>query len=151
MSPSDASIDNLERLSRCIDTGFLKDQSHKESINKHAMANKVVDEQFWSYVERLAGLLSSGILTTDEDHQQQIHEKIEALLRTGESQSISQDQIIWRELAQGNIIFPVQLTTNRIGNLTRWIYTLLYGTVIHTYIHAYAYSQAQKNKIEQGK
>ena len=86
---SDASIGNLERLSRCIDAGFLKDQkSHKESIKKHAMANKVVDEQFWSQIERLAGLLSSGILTT-EDHQQQIHEKVEALLRTGESQSIA--------------------------------------------------------------
>ena len=85
---SDASIGNLERLSKCIDAGFLEDQSHKESIKKHAMANKVVDEQFWSHVERLASLLSSGILTT-EDHQQQIHEKVEALLRTGESQSIA--------------------------------------------------------------
>ena len=52
------------------------------------MANKVVDEQFWSHIERLAGLLSSGILTT-EDRQQQMHEKVEALLRTGESESIS--------------------------------------------------------------
>ena len=30
-------------------------------------------------------------------------------------------------------IFPVQLTTNRIGNLTRLIYTLLYGRTLHTY------------------
>ena len=88
MPLSDASIGNLERLSRCIDAGFLKDQIHKESVNKHAMANKVVDEQFWSHIERLAGLLSSSILTT-EGHQQQIHEKVEALLRTGESQSIA--------------------------------------------------------------
>jgi hypothetical protein len=88
MPLSDASIGNLERLSRFIDAGFLKDQSHKESIKKHAMANKVVDEQFWSHIERLAGLLSSGILTT-EDHQQQIQEKVEALLRTGESRSIA--------------------------------------------------------------
>ena len=88
MPLSDVSIGSLERLSRCIDAGFLKDQSHKESIKKHAMANKVVDEQFWSHIERLAGLLSSGILTTNV-HQQQIHEKVEALLRTGESQSIA--------------------------------------------------------------
>ena len=87
MPLSDGSIGNLERLSRCIDAGFLKDQSHKKPIRKHAMANKVVDEQFWSHIERLAGLLSTGILTT-EDHQQQIHEKVEALLQTGESQSI---------------------------------------------------------------
>ena len=36
---------------------------------------------------------------------------------------------------QGNIIFPVQLTTSRIGNLTRLIHTLLYVMTIHTYIH----------------
>ena len=35
---------------------------------------------------------------------------------------------------QGNIIFPVQLTTSRIGNLTRLIHTLLYVMTIHTYI-----------------
>ena len=31
--------------------------------------------------------------------------------------------------------FPVQLTTSRIGNLTRLIYTLLYVMTIHTYMH----------------
>ena len=30
-----------------------------------------------------------------------------------------------------------QLTTSRISNLTRLIYTLLYGMTIHTYIHTY--------------
>ena len=33
-------------------------------------------------------------------------------------------------------IFPVQLTTSRIGNLTRLIHTLLYVMTIHTYIHS---------------
>ena len=55
---------------------------------KYAMANKVADEQFWSHIERLAGVSSSGILTI-EDQQQQVHENFEALLRTGESQSIA--------------------------------------------------------------
>ena len=32
-------------------------------------------------------------------------------------------------------IFPVRLTTSRIGNLTRLIHTLLYVMTIHTYIH----------------
>ena len=32
-------------------------------------------------------------------------------------------------------IFPVQLTTSRIGNLTRLIHTLLYVMTVHTYIH----------------
>ena len=32
-------------------------------------------------------------------------------------------------------IFPVQLTTSRIGNLIRLIHTLLYVMTIHTYIH----------------
>ena len=36
------------------------------------------------------------------------------------------------------VIFVVQLATNRIGNLTRLIHTLLYVmTIIHTYTHAY--------------
>ena len=34
-------------------------------------------------------------------------------------------------------MFPVQLTTSRIGNLTRLIHTLLYVMTIHTYIHTY--------------
>ena len=46
MPLSDASIGNLERLSRCIDAGFLKDQSHKESIKKTCNGQKVVNEQF---------------------------------------------------------------------------------------------------------
>ena len=35
---------------------------------------------------------------------------------------------------RGMFIFPVQLTTSRIGNLTRLIHTLLYVMTIHTYI-----------------
>ena len=31
-------------------------------------------------------------------------------------------------------IFPVQLTTSRIGNLTRLVHTLLYVMTIHTYL-----------------
>ena len=37
---------------------------------------------------------------------------------------------------RGIFIFPVQLTTSRIGNLTRLIHTLLYVMTIHTYILA---------------
>ena len=35
---------------------------------------------------------------------------------------------------RGLLIFPVQLTTSRIGNLTRLIHNLLYVRTIHTYI-----------------
>ena len=51
----------------------------------------------------------------------------------------------WTRLARPNsqaragtgamFIFPVQLTTSRIGNFTRLIQTLLYVMTIHTYIH----------------
>ena len=41
---------------------------------------------------------------------------------------------------RGMFIFPVQLTTSRIGNLTRLIHTLLYVMTIHTYIHTYCTS-----------
>ena len=37
-------------------------------------------------------------------------------------------------LAVALFIFPVQLTTSRIGNLARLIHTLLYVMTIHTYI-----------------
>ena len=39
---------------------------------------------------------------------------------------------------RGMFIFPVQLTTSRIGN-TRLIHTLLYVITIHTYIHTVVY------------
>ena len=38
---------------------------------------------------------------------------------------------------KGIVIFPVQLTTSRIGNLTRLIHTLAISVTIHTYIHTY--------------
>ena len=37
-------------------------------------------------------------------------------------------------------IFPAQLATIRIGNLTRLIHTLLYVMTIHTYIHTYIHT-----------
>ena len=40
---------------------------------------------------------------------------------------------------RGILIFPVQLTTSWIGNLTRLIHTLLYVMTIHAYIHTYTY------------
>ena len=53
------------------------------------------------------------------------------LTRDGTAEPVSQDQILRRELGHGNIHFPVQLTTSRIGNLTRLIHTLLYVMTIH--------------------
>ena len=38
---------------------------------------------------------------------------------------------------RGIFIFPVQLTTSRIGDLPRLIRTLLYICDDHTYIHTY--------------
>ena len=40
---------------------------------------------------------------------------------------------------RGIFIFPVQLTTSRIGNLTRLIHTLAICVTIQTYIHTYYY------------
>ena len=52
----------------------------------------------------------------------------------GTAEPVSRDQILRRERGQGNIlIFPVQLTTSRIGNLTRLIHTLAICVTIHTY------------------
>ena len=45
------------------------------------------------------------------------------LTRDGTAQPVSRDQILRRERGQGIFIFPVQLTTSKIGNLTRLIHT----------------------------
>ena len=57
------------------------------------------------------------------------------LTQDGTAEPVSRDQILRHARGQGNIIFPVQLTTSRIGNLTRLIHTLLYVCDDHTYIH----------------
>ena len=46
------------------------------------------------------------------------------LTRDGTAEPVSRDQILRRERGEGKIIFPLQLTTSRIGNLTRLILTL---------------------------
>ena len=43
-------------------------------------------------------------------------------------------EVIIQHWYRGMPIFPVRLTTSRIGNLTRLIHTLLYVMTIHTYI-----------------
>ena len=63
------------------------------------------------------------------------------LTRDGTAEPVSRDQILRHARGQGNIIFPVQLTTSRIGNLTWLIHTLLYVMTIPTYctyIHKYS-------------
>ena len=57
------------------------------------------------------------------------------LTRDGTAEPVLRDQILRHARGQGNIIFPVQLTTNRIGNLTRLIHTLIYVMTIHTYTY----------------
>ena len=57
------------------------------------------------------------------------------LTRDEMAEPVSRDQILRHARGQGNTIFPVQLTTNRIGNLNWLINTLLYVMTIHTYIH----------------
>ena len=54
------------------------------------------------------------------------------LARDGTAEPVSRDQILRHARGQGNIIFPVQLTTSRVGNLARLIHTLLYTMTIHT-------------------
>ena len=62
------------------------------------------------------------------------------LTRDGTAEPVSRDQILRHARGQGNIIFPVQLTTSRVGNLTRLIHTLLYVMTIHTYTHVCVFS-----------
>ena len=46
------------------------------------------------------------------------------LIWDGTAEAVSRDQILSRVQGQGNVHFPVQLTTSRIGNLTPLILTL---------------------------
>ena len=69
------------------------------------------------------------------------------LTRDGTAEPVSRDQIRRHARGQGNIIFPVQLTTSRIGNLTRLIHTLLYVMTVHTYIHTVKKGGSYGNKI----
>ena len=57
------------------------------------------------------------------------------LARDGTAKPVSRDQILGTHGDRGIFIFPVQLTTCRIGNLTRLIHTLLYVMTIHTYLN----------------
>ena len=66
------------------------------------------------------------------------------LAQDGTAEPVSRDQILRHARRQGNIIFPVQLTTSRIGSLTRLIHTLLYVMTIHTYIHSKSIDQPCK-------
>ena len=61
------------------------------------------------------------------------------LTRDGTAEPVSRDQILRHAGDRGILvfIFPVQLTTSRIGNLARLIHTLLYVMTIHTYIEAH--------------
>ena len=76
------------------------------------------------------------------------------LTRDGAAEPVSRDQILRHARGQGNIIFLVQLTPSRIGNLTRLIHTLLHVMTIHTYIHTYIrlitdlHAEAIKSAIE---
>ena len=66
------------------------------------------------------------------------------LTRDGTVETVSRDQILRHERGQGKI-FPVQLTTSRIGNLTRLIYTL---AICLTYTVVVASEDFRRNSAE---
>ena len=69
-------------------------------------------------------------------HQiQPVSMEMSKLTRDGTAEPISRDQILRHARGQGNIIFPVLLTTSRIGNLTRLSHTLLCVMTIHTCVY----------------
>ena len=76
------------------------------------------------------------------------------LTRDGTAEPVSRDQILTDTYGDRTIfIFPVQLTTSRIGNLTRLIHALLYVMAIHnicddhTYIHSLANIKDEEEKV----
>ena len=81
-----------------------------------------------------SSILSTGISVSHVYTRFSLSMEMSRLTRDGTAEPVSRDQILRHARGQGNIIFPVQLTTSRIGNLTRLIHTLLYVMTIHTYI-----------------
>ena len=57
------------------------------------------------------------------------------LTRDGTAESVSREQIVSRERDREILIFPIQLTTSRIGNLKRLILTCYNVMTIHTCIY----------------
>ena len=57
------------------------------------------------------------------------------LERDGTAEPVSRDQILRRENDREIFIFPVQLTTCRISNLTRLIHNSCNFVTMHTYIY----------------
>ena len=67
------------------------------------------------------------------------------MTRDGTAEPVSRDQIFTRERGQGNVNFPCfQLTTRRIGNLSRLIYNTLQISDHHTYIIHALYCNSYK-------
>ena len=62
------------------------------------------------------------------------------LTRDGAAEPVLRNQFSGANRDRETFIFPVQLTTCGIGNLTRLTHTLLYVMTIHTYIHPYIYT-----------
>ena len=67
------------------------------------------------------------------------------LVREGTAEFFSRDQILRRERRQWKIISSVQLTTTRIGNLTRLIHLLL--DVMTIILHQYYCSGCGKREV----
>ena len=63
--------------------------------------------------------------------------RMSGLTRDGTAEPTSQGQTLRRERGQGRSIFPVELTTSRIGNLTQLIHTVLKVLTTHRSIVKY--------------
>ena len=73
------------------------------------------------------------------------------LTRNRTAKPIWRHQIIRRERVQGNIRFPVQLTTSRIGELTRLMHTLLFKMALLRTIHTCMNRYVMRHSPVQGK
>ena len=60
--------------------GSIVDNEQKGSIKKHLLANKNVADEFWSNVESLAGLKSSGMLT-EANYRRELDLMVEGLVK----------------------------------------------------------------------
>ena len=69
------------------------------------------------------------------------------LTRDGTAEPVSRDQMLRRERDREMFIFPVELPTSRMGNLTRLIHTLAICVAI--YIHTARGKHRRRNGRQQ--
>ena len=121
-------------MRKCSSTIFIC-SVHFPTVQKHT-GFETIPHLYWKNDKGVKP--ANGFQTAFSGHSV-LSMKMSRLTRDGTAEPISETKFSGTHGDRGILIFPVQLTTSTIGNLTRLIHTLLYVMTIHTYIHTVQY------------